>query len=66
MKLLHMGVFLCLLLPAICVAQSKKIPVTVNHEGEDSIGQAVAFALKEAIRDHKDLCLSKPMPRRQE
>ena len=50
MKLLRTGVFLCLLLPAICVAQSKKIPVAVNHEGEDSIGQAVAFALKEALR----------------
>ncbi len=57
MKLLRMGVFLCLLLPAICVAQSKKISVAVNHAGEDSIGQAVAFALKEAIRGSQGFVL---------
>ncbi len=41
---------LCLLVPTIAVPQSKKIPVAVDHDGQDSIGRAVAFALKEAIR----------------
>jgi hypothetical protein len=40
----------CLLLTRIAAAQSKKIPVAVSHEGGDSVGQGVAFALKEAIR----------------
>lgn len=40
----------CFLVPDIGVAQSKKIPVAVFQDGDDSVGQAVAFSLKEAIR----------------
>jgi hypothetical protein len=40
----------CFLVPGIAVAQSKKIPVAVFHDGDDSVGRGVAFALKEAIR----------------
>ena len=58
MKLLPIGVFLSLLLlPAICVAQSKKIPVAVDHEGEDLNGQAVTSALKKAIRGSQGFVL---------
>src|SRR5262249_8005648 len=43
-------IFLFLLFPSLCFAQSKKTIVAVVHEGEDSVGRGVAFALKEAIR----------------
>ena|SRR5262249_7886150 len=43
-------IFLFLLFPSLCFAQSKKTIVAVVHEGQDSVGQGVAFALKEAIR----------------
>src|SRR5262245_55347134 len=43
-------IFLFLLFPYLCFAQSKKIPVAIDHEGEDSVGRGIAFSLKEAIR----------------
>jgi hypothetical protein len=43
-------IFLFCLAPGICLAQSKKIPVALSHSGIDTVGQGVAFALKEAIR----------------
>jgi hypothetical protein len=57
MKTLTSLFALCLLLPSIAIAQSKKIPIAVSHEGDDSIGQAVAFALKEAIRGSQGFVL---------
>src|SRR5687768_13552605 len=42
--------FVFCLAPGICIAQSKKIPVAVSHDGSDSVGQGVAFALKESLR----------------
>jgi len=50
MKLMSGVLIIILLVSGICIAQSKKIPVAVNHVGDDSVGQGVAFALKEAIR----------------
>ena len=49
MKLVAWLVFLFLFVPSVSVAQSKRIPVAVSHYGDDSIGQGMAFALKEAI-----------------
>lgn len=43
------------LIPTTAIAQSNKIPVAVNHIGNDSVGQGVAFALKEAIRGSQAL-----------
>jgi len=42
------GIFL--FLPPLCFAQSKKIPVAVDHHEKDSVGQGIVFSLKEAIR----------------
>ncbi len=50
MKLLRLSVFLILIVPVVAAAQSKKIPVSVSHSGQDPVGQGVAFGLKEAIR----------------
>ena len=50
MGFLKLSVFVILLAPAVCHAQAKKIPVTVNQFWEGHIGQAVAFALKEGIQ----------------
>jgi hypothetical protein len=50
MKLLKLGILIFLLLPGIAGAQSKRIPVAVVHTGNDSAGQGMAFALKDAIR----------------
>ena len=57
MKTLSWLFVLYLFLPSIAVAQSKKIPVGVSHEGDDSVGQGVAFALKEAIRGSQGFVL---------
>lgn len=45
-------IVLILLLPAAAAfpQNPKKIPVAVDHTGDDQVGQQVAFALKEAIR----------------
>lgn len=50
MKVLRLSLFLIFILPAIATAQSKKIPVAVEHTNRDLVGQGVAFALKDAIR----------------
>ena len=41
-----------LLLPAAAAfpQNPKKIPVAIDHTGDDQVGQQIAFALKEAIR----------------
>jgi hypothetical protein len=40
-----------LLAPGLCLAQpSKRTAVAVSHSGEDQVGRAFAFALKEAIQ----------------
>ena len=49
MKTLAVATFVFLVAPAVCLAQ--KIPVAVDHEGEDAVGKAVALALKETIRN---------------
>lgn len=51
MKLMTWVIFLLLLAsPFASRAQSRKTPIAVTHRDEDSIGQAVVFSLKEAIR----------------
>lgn len=53
-----------LLLPAVALAQAvKKIPVAVQHVGDDQVGQAFAFALKEAIRASQSFQLVDDEPR---
>lgn len=32
------------------LAQAERVPILVDHSGEDSVGQSVAFELKEQIR----------------
>src|SRR5262245_5422851 len=54
-KALSVGLCLFLLVPAICMAQAKRIPVAIGHSGNDSVGQGVAFALKEAIRGSQSI-----------
>jgi hypothetical protein len=45
------AIMIVLLAAGVCLAQAaKKIPVAVNHSGDDQVGRSVAFALKEAIR----------------
>ena len=51
MKQLALALLIFFLAPSLCLAQAaKKIPVAVNHDGGDQVGQSVAVALKEAIR----------------
>ena len=56
-KALTVGLCLFLLAPAVCLAQAKKIPIAVDHTGDDSVGKGVAFALKEAIRGSRGFYL---------
>lgn len=57
---IRFGIILILLLvPVMGFSQASKIRVAVAHTGNDSIGQAMAFALKEAIRSSQFLfCLN--------
>ena len=50
MKTLRWATFLLLLASGFSFAQSKKVPVAVTHSGDDSVGEGIAFALKEAVR----------------
>ncbi len=51
MKSLTLGVLFFVLAPSFCFAQAAKtIAVAVKHTGSDSVGEGVAFSLKEAIR----------------
>ena len=38
------------LLPMVVVAAPPKVSIAVNHTGDDSVGQTLAFAIREAIR----------------
>jgi len=58
MKQLVLALLIFLLAPSLCLAQAaKKIPVAVTHDGDDQVGQSLAFALKEAIRGSQSFFL---------
>jgi hypothetical protein len=51
----HRFLSTCLLLVAFVLsgaatAQTPKIPVAVNHTGDDSVGQRLAFSVREVVR----------------
>ena len=55
------GILLILLLvPNVGFSQASKIRVAVTHTGDDAVGQAMAFALKEAIRTSQSFVLFEP------
>ena len=55
------GIILVLLLvPTIGFSQASKTRIAVTHTGNDSVGQAMAFALKEAIRGSHSFVLFEP------
>ncbi len=47
---ISMVVALLLATPTVASAQEQRALVSVSHAGEDSVGQRLAFALREAIR----------------
>lgn len=49
--------FVVLVAPGLCLAQAKRTPVSVRHDGEDQVGRSFAFALKEAIRRSQSFIL---------
>ena len=58
MKQLALAFLICLLVPSVCLSQAaKKIPVAVTHDGDDQVGQSIAFALKESIRGSQSFFL---------
>jgi len=58
MKALRLVLLLLLVVPSLSFGQAaKKIPVAVFHNGDDSIGQSIAVALKEAIRASQSFVL---------
>lgn len=50
MRIVYGIILILLLVPDVGFSQASKTRVAVTHTGDDYVGQAVAFALKEAIR----------------
>ena len=49
--------FRVLVFPAIAWAQSK-VPVDVDHSGDDNVGRGIVYALKEGVRGSLRLLLT--------
>jgi hypothetical protein len=53
MKKILGGIAVWLLASSLAIAQDTRVAVSVNHRGNDQVGQEVASALKQAIRGSK-------------
>ena len=53
MKTILAAIAVCLLASSLAIAQDTRVAVSVNHRGNDQVGQQVAAALKQAIRGSK-------------
>jgi hypothetical protein len=60
MKIRYGIILVLLLVPSISFSQASKTRVAVVHTGDDAVGRAMAFALKEAIRGSQSFVLFEP------